>query len=103
MASVSPAINYSTSRSEHTLVRTHTTKAQPLQPTAMPYGSAPALPAMQFIATYANNRLTLTLVPTVPYAHPIALKSAIPLLASVNVYKSTSFKKIGAASPQRPH
>ncbi len=69
---------------------------QPLQSTAMPYASAPALPALQLIATYINNRLTLTLVPAAPYAHPIGLKAAIPLLAGVNVYKSTSFKKIGA-------
>lgn len=69
---------------------------QPLQAVASQYSPAPPLPALQLVAAYANHRLTLTLVPTAPYAHPIALKAAIPLLAGVNVYQSTTFKKIGS-------
>lgn len=64
-----------------------------IQPaSAMPYAPAPLLPAAQVVASFAGGLLTLTLVPSAPYAYPIAIKAARSILTANDIYKSTTFK-----------
>lgn len=75
----------------------------PLQATASPYAPALPLPAMQLVASYVNNRLTLTLLQRALRPPRRSQRGHAHACRSQRLQKRQFQETWRAANPQRPH